>query len=120
MIRFIHHILLPVADIERAATFYQNLGMERVPSLGPTIAWMQFGPHQLHLWTNDEKHPYNGWTHEPSPHFALECDDIFALQELIPRIGGKVLQEPRRRPHDGSWYLFALDPDGNRLELTQH
>jgi hypothetical protein len=37
------------------------------------------------------KHPYNGWTHEPSPHFALECDDIFALQELIPRIGGEVL-----------------------------
>ncbi len=119
-IRFLHHILIPVADIERAATFYQKLGMERLPSLSAHIAWMEFGPNQLHLWTSDELFQYNGWTQEPSPHFAIEADDIQECLQLIPLIGGQVLQEPKQRSHDGSWYLFALDTEGNRFEVTQH
>ncbi len=119
-IRFLHHILIPVADVERAATFYQNLGMERMPSLSSHIAWMRCGPNELHLWTSDELFAYNGWQQEPSPHFAVEGDDIREFERRIPEIGGQVLQEPRQRPHDGSWYLFALDPDGNRFEVTQH
>lgn len=119
-IRFIHHILIPVADVERAATFYENLGMERVPSLSSRIAWMKFGPNELHLWKHDDLHQYKGWEHEPSPHFAVEGDDIWEFEQQIPEIGGKILQAPQQRPHDGSWYLFALDPDGNRFEVTQH
>jgi predicted enzyme related to lactoylglutathione lyase len=57
---------------------------------------------------------------EPSPHFAIEADDIEAAQALIPTIGGEILQEIRTRPHDSSLYFFALDPDGNRFEVTQH
>lgn len=119
-IRYIHHLLLPVQDIERAAAFYTALGMERVPSLSSSIAWLKFGPNELHLWQTDAQHAYNGWRHEPSPHFAIEGDDIHEFERRIPELGGEVLQEPRQRPHDGSWYLFALDPDGNRFEITQH
>lgn len=119
-IRYLHHVLIPVRDIERAATFYTDLGMERMPSLSSRIAWMQFGPNELHLWTDDDLHSYNGWEHEPSPHFAIEGDDIWEYHRRIPEIGGQILQEPKQRPHDESWYLFALDPDGNRFEVTQH
>ena len=120
MIRFIHHILIPVADVERAAAFYGALGMERVPSLGAGIAWMQFGPNQLHLWKADELHTYNGWRHEPSPHFAIEAEELATALSAVVSAGGAVLQEPKTRPHDGSLYAFALDPDGNRFEVTQH
>ena len=122
-IRFLHHLLVPVSDLERAAQFYTELGMERMermPSNNPITVWMQFGPNQLHLWKNDELHTYNGWNHEPSPHFAIEGDDIWEYHRRIPEIGGQILQGPKQRPHDNSWYLFALDPDGNRFEVTQH
>ena len=111
--------MLPVSDIERAAAFYEGLGMTRVPSINPRIAWMQFGPNQLHLWRSDDAHPYNGWNHEPSPHFAAFCDDIHAALERVPQLGGTVLQTVKTRPHDGSFYFFALDLDGNRFELMQ-
>jgi catechol 2,3-dioxygenase-like lactoylglutathione lyase family enzyme len=118
-ILYLHHILLPVADIEVSAAFYEKMGMERIQSLSDRIAWMQFGPNQLHLWRSDELHAYNGWQQEPSPHFAIEADDIFEFLREIPNIGGTILQEPKRRPHNNSWYLFALDPDGNRFEVMQ-
>lgn len=92
--------------------------MERVPSISPRIAWMQFGPNQLHLWPNDDLHVYNGWVQEPSPHFAVEGDDIHEFERRIPEIGGTILQGAGQRPN-GTWYLFALDPDGNRFEVMQ-
>ena len=114
----LHHILLPARDVERAAQFYLELGMETVAPINPRMAWMQFGPNQLHLWHADEKHPYNGWTHEPSPHFALAVDDVFAFEKRIPEIGGQVIQKPGQRPN-GTWYFFALDTEGNRFELME-
>ncbi len=117
-IRCLHHLLIYVSDLERAATFYTRLGMEPIPSLGPRIRWMRMGPNELHLMANEGS--WQRFREEPSPHFAIEADDIHAAQQLIPRIGGEILQEVGARPHDGSLYLFALDPDGNRFEVTQH
>ena len=105
-------------DLERAANFYQQLGMERISSLSSNIAWMQFGLNQLHLWTSDDSHVYNGWNHEPSPHFAVVCDDIQAILNEVKELGGTVLQEAKQRPN-GSLYAFVLDLDGNRFELMQ-
>ncbi len=105
-------------DVARAADFYQKLGMEAVAPINPRMAWMQFGGNQLHLWHSDEKHLYNGWSHEPSPHFAIAVDDVFAYEQHIPAIGGQVIQSAGQRPN-GSWYLFALDPDGNRFEIME-
>jgi predicted enzyme related to lactoylglutathione lyase len=114
----LHHILLPVSDVEASARFYEAMGMERIPQISPHMRWMQFGPNQLHLWPNDEAHVYNGWHQEPSPHFAMMGDDIWEFAAGIPKIGGTILQEPKQRPN-GSWYLFALDLDGNRFEVMQ-
>ena len=114
----LHHILLPVRDVARAADFYCQLGMDAVAPINARMAWLQFGGHQLHLWLDDEKHLYNGWTHEPSPHFALAVDDVFAYQQQIPQIGGQIIQSAGQRPN-GSWYLFALDTEGNRFEIME-
>ena len=92
--------------------------MEHVSSISTTMAWMQFGGNQLHLWPSDERHPYNGWTHEPSPHFAVAVDDVFAFEKRIPELGGQIIQKAGQRPN-GTWYLFALDSEGNRFELME-
>ncbi len=117
-IRCLHHLLIYVADLERAAAFYARLGMEPIPSLSPRIRWLRMGPNELHLMAHEG--PWQTFREEPSPHFAIEADDIRAAQQLIPTLGGEILQEVQARPHDGSLYLFALDPDGNRFEVTQH
>ena len=114
----LHHILLPARDVARAARFYETLGMKRVSPLSATMAWMQFGDNQLHLWPDDGNHVYNGWTHEPSPHFAIAVDDVAAYELRIPAIGGQIVQRAGRRPN-GTRYLFALDTEGNRFELME-
>ncbi len=114
----LHHILLPVRDVARAADFYCQLGMETVAPINARMAWLQFGGNQLHLWLDDEKHAYNGWSHEPSPHFAIAVDDVFAYESHIPQIGGQIIQSAGQRPN-GSWYLFALDTEGNRFEIME-
>ncbi len=114
----LHHILLPARDVARASGFYENLGMSRVSPLTATMAWMQFGDNQLHLWPDDRKHPYNGWTHEPSPHFAVAVDDVRAFEAAIPTWGGQIIQPTGTRPN-GTLYLFALDTEDNRFELME-
>lgn len=117
-IRFLHHLLIYVSSLDRAVAFYSGLGMEPIASLSSRIRWMRIGPNELHLMQSDE--PWQRFRDEPSPHFAIECDDIAQAQSVIPTLGGEILQQIQTRPHDGSLYLFALDPDGNRFELTQH
>ena len=114
----LHHILLPVADAEASAVFYEKLGMERLSPISAHMRWMQFGPNQLHLWPSDQKHAYNGWQQEPSPHFAVVADDIYEFERRIPELGGQILQKVGKRPN-GTLYLFALDIDGNRFEIMQ-
>lgn len=117
-IRCLHHLLIYVSELERAVSFYEGLGMEPIPSLSPRIRWMRMGPNELHMMQSGE--PWQRFRDEPSPHFAIEADDIELAHRLVPEMGGEVLQEIKARPHDGSWYFFAIDPDGNRFEVTQH
>ena len=63
-------------------------------------------------------HDYNGWSHEPSPHFAIAVDDVHSYETHIPQIGGQIVQRAGQRPN-GTWYLFALDTEGNRFELMK-
>jgi len=49
-------------------------------------------------------------------HISLAVDDLDALLERIPALGGRVLGHTRL-DNPGSSALFVLDPDGTRLEL---
>lgn len=114
----LHHLMVHVSDLDRAVAFYEAIGMERMRD-GERIRWMKMGPNEIHLMQTDE--PIRGFRDEPSPHFAIQADpgtDIHEWARRIPELGGELLQEPRRRSW-GPWYLFALDPDGNRFEITQ-
>lgn len=114
----LHHVSLNVSNLERAVNFYTALGLEPIPGVNPSVRWFRLGRNELHLisTTKDITHCLD----ESDYHVALEVDDIQQAALAIVAAGGKVLQEPQQRPHDGSWYLFAVDLDGNRLEMTQH
>ena len=114
----LHHVSLNVANLERAVDFYTTLGLEPIPGANPFVRWFRLGRNELHLIVTSKA--ITRCLDESDYHVALEVDDIQQATLDIVAAGGEVLQEPRQRPHDGSWYLFAIDPDGNRLEMTQH
>jgi catechol 2,3-dioxygenase-like lactoylglutathione lyase family enzyme len=46
--------------------------------------------------------------------------DIRETYEILNLKGVRIVEAPGKRPHDGSDYMFCLDPDGNLIELTHH
>jgi len=114
----LHHVSINVSDLEQAAQFYTTLGLEPIPGANARVRWFRLGRNELHLIATEK--PITRCEDESDYHLAMEVEDIQTAGQAIIAAGGTVLQEARQRPHDGSWYLFALDPDGNRLELTQH
>lgn len=51
-------------------------------------------------------------------HIAILCTDIWETVLRISEYGGEIIVEPFQRGN-GNWLSFALDPEGNYLELIQ-
>ena len=114
-IKTINHVGIPVKDRKVALEFYRDiLGLEVIPSMvdAENIVWMRAADGtMLHLI-------------EPPPgqdaaghHFAMEVEDFdSAVQEL--QASGYEVDETTGERHDGQRYIFANDPDGNRVEFT--
>jgi predicted enzyme related to lactoylglutathione lyase len=56
--------------------------------------------------------------HPRSTHLAIEVDDLEAAYAAVTAAGCEVLSEITARPDMRCFYF--LDPEGNRIELTQH
>ena len=112
-----HHVAVVVRDLEKSAWFYgEVLGLPNIerPSFAFPGRWYQVGPaRQLHLMVLEEEIP------KTMRHMALEVEDLREAQEDLKRNGIEVIEGPGKRL-DGSDYLFCLDPDGNRVEITRH
>jgi catechol 2,3-dioxygenase-like lactoylglutathione lyase family enzyme len=52
-------------------------------------------------------------------HLSFAVDDLDAAAEVIRANGGRVLHETRAVFRSGNHGLFALDPDGTRIELIE-
>ena len=76
--------------------------------------WYQVGANcQLHLMVYEEDIPYT------MRHIALEAANFEeAVQEL--RANGVDIVDGQGKRRDGSDYLCCKDPDGNRVDITQH
>ena len=112
-----HHYGIVVKDTARAMAFYdQVLHLPRIqrPGFNFPGAWYAVGVgQQLHLQQFDEPVPR---THQ---HMALEVADILVVHRALQTFGATILSAPSHRD-DGSWFMVCEDPDGNRIELTQH
>ena len=52
-------------------------------------------------------------------HLSFAVDDLDQVAESIEQIGGRVLEETRATFKSGNRGVFALDPDGARIELIE-
>jgi len=116
----IAHIGLIVADLDRAALFYERiLGLKRIerPNLAFDGIWygLEDG-QQIHLMLLDnpysdcEKPAHGGRDH----HVAVQIDDYNMIRQCLDdaNVAYTISKSGRSA-------LFCRDPDGNTIELMQ-
>ena len=112
----IHHVSLNVADTERALEFYRDtLGLVLLPRPDFPFAgaWLDAGDgRQVHLIETTNVPPDHG------QHVAFRVADIDAAVARI-RGAGHAIGDPKSVADTTIRQTFVLDPDGNRVELTQ-
>ena len=119
----IDHVSVGVADLDRAARFYEaalaTLGLTRLVTRPATIG---FGKGYPDFWINLRK-GLSRVPRESGAHVCLRAKttaEIDAFHAAALSHGGTSDGAPGRRPHDRVKYYaaFVLDPDGNRIEAV--
>jgi glyoxylase I family protein len=135
------HIGICVSDLPRAMGFYTNaLGFREVGRYrtgdAATAAILEVERTDLELVYLER----DGWRiellHYASPghrgdgerrlmnelgltHLSFAVDDLDAVARMIAEHGGQVLDHTQATFKSGNRGLFALDPDGTRIELIE-
>jgi catechol 2,3-dioxygenase-like lactoylglutathione lyase family enzyme len=119
----IDHISVSVADLDRAARFYEavlaSLGLTRLVTRPKTIG---FGKSYPEFWIN-LRPGMAKVAPESGVHICLRAKtaaDVDAFHAAALAAGGGSDGAPGLRPHDRVKYYaaFVIDPDGNRIEAV--
>jgi catechol 2,3-dioxygenase-like lactoylglutathione lyase family enzyme len=119
----IDHVSVGVADLERAARFYEPvlaaLGLVRLVTRPATVG---FGKTYPEFWIN-LRSGMAKIPHEAGTHICLRAKttaEVDAFHAAAVSNGGVSDGGPGLRPHDRVKYYaaFVLDPDGNRIEAV--
>ena len=117
------HISVGVADLERAARFYEatlaTLGLTKLVTRPATIG---FGKAYPEFWIN-LRAGMAPVAPESGVHICLRArsiDAVDAFHAAALSAGGQSDGAPGLRPHDRVKYYaaFVVDPDGNRIEAV--
>jgi catechol 2,3-dioxygenase-like lactoylglutathione lyase family enzyme len=114
------HATLPVDDLARAEAFYRDfLGIQRhaTPSPFPDrVVFLDLGNAMIHLV---QRRPETPRIPPRATHLAIEVDDLDTLYAAAARYGATEISERIETRPDFRCFFF-LDPEENRVELTQH
>ena len=118
----IDHVSIPVADLDRAAAFYEAvlapLGLTRLVTRERTVG---FGRRYPEFWLN--LRPGTRPLADPGAHVCLRAPDeaaVRAFHAAALRLGGADAGAPGGRQAAMTAYVaaFILDPDGNKVEAA--
>jgi predicted enzyme related to lactoylglutathione lyase len=116
----IHHVAIPVYDLDRAEAFYRDvlgIGRSRMPSYNPaSIVFLDCGPMMIHLIRYADSVARPG---RKGVHWAFEVEDLEAAYGRVVEAGCEIEVPISTRP-DGSPYFFFYDSEGNRIEVCHH
>jgi catechol-2,3-dioxygenase len=118
--RLIDHVHLVVRDLAASRRFYQAvLGVLNIPLVeGPDFFWAD----ELFVSSPDSRAARGELTGRI--HLAFQAPDRATVDRFHPaavKAGGKDNGLPGERPyHPGYYAAFALDPDGNNIEVVHH
>ena len=130
-IEAIHHVSLPVTDLERSVGFYREiLGLRQIerPPFGFPGAWFAVGEsQQLHLIVHDGA-TFRGQKaiNTRDGHFAVRVPSYRRAVEFLRSKGYREDADPmdllsiRLQPHATARFpqLYILDPDRHVIEIN--
>ncbi|MBE0685520.1 MAG: VOC family protein [Anaerolineaceae bacterium] len=112
----IGQIAIPVADLERAVTFYRDvLGMRFLFQAPPGLAFFDCDGVRLLLDV-----PAKGQPNQYASIIYYKVEDLPSAVETLKTRGVVFEQEPElvaKMPDHELWMAFLKDPDGNMLGL---
>lgn len=112
----IGQIAVPVADLDRAVTFYRNtLGMTFLFQAPPSLAFFDLDGIRLLLDVPAKAQPHNY-----SSIIYYKVPDIHAAHQALTARGVPFEQDPHlvaKMPDHELWMAFFRDPDSNLLAL---
>ena len=119
-------ITLGVANLDRAASFYEALGWKRVPSEDGIVTFDLIG-QALGLYPRADLAAEIGIDEREiggSPGFTLaynvrERDEVAPLLDAVAAAGGRVLK-PAQEVFWGGYHGYFADPDGHVWEVAHN
>ena len=119
--RLIDHIQLVVRDLAASKRFYQAVfGVLGIPIGGEAEDY--FWADELFISTQDSKAAQGTVTGRVHLAFQAQSrDNVDRFHQAALAAGGRDNGKPGERPyHPGYYAAFALDPDGNNIEVVFH
>jgi catechol 2,3-dioxygenase-like lactoylglutathione lyase family enzyme len=128
-IESIHHVSLPVTELERSKQFYQEvLGLTEInrPPFDFPGAWYQLGDRQLHLIVhNNSTFREKKTVDSRDIHFAVRVNSYRETREFLRSKGfhseaDDEFKKMKESPHSTAGWpqLYIMDPDRNVIELN--
>jgi catechol 2,3-dioxygenase-like lactoylglutathione lyase family enzyme len=130
-INYLHHVSLPVTDLERSRRFYREvLGLREIerPNFNFPGAWFQLGSaQQLHLIVHTNPTFRTGKPLDSRDvHFAARVEDYWQTVEFLRSKGYRddaTADDPLRlivnpRATAGFPQMYILDPDRHVIEIN--
>ena len=111
----IHHVNIPIRDIERTKEWYQRI----------FDAELKEHPRQLELYLGSSElhcHLAKDPVYLETNHYAVEITDWDEMMSHLKKEGISFDGDraPGIRDYDGHHYAYIRDPDGNLIELMNH
>ena len=125
----IHHVSVPVKDLERSREFYGTiLGLTEIerPLSDNRGAWYRVGDHQLHLIEDDNSTFREGKEVDTQDiHFALDISSYRETRQLLhskgfhPEADDELKRTIENPEGTAGWpQIYIIDPDRNVIELN--
>ncbi len=127
-IETIHHVSLPVTDLDRAKRFYREiLGLQEIerPPFDFPGAWFGVGPNQLHLIVGENQTlRADKGVDSRDIHFAVRVRSFREALEFLRAKGyaedaaGLMNMKVSEHATAGFPQIYILDPDRNVVEIN--